>query len=74
MDTNEFNKNLAHLYMSRGCTHVLLKDFSAAMSDFDQAINLDPECDGAYANRGGLKLRHLTIYREHGKILKQQVN
>lgn len=44
-------------HVNRGILHALKKDYSKALSDYDQAITLDPDEPEAFLNKGLLLLR-----------------
>ena len=48
----QLDPNLAQAYSNRGITHANLKDYAAALADYNQAIHLDPNLATAYYNRG----------------------
>ena len=53
-----FGRNFVYGYYNRGNVSSALKDYRAALEDYDKALELDPEFAEAYFNRG---LTHIFL-------------
>ena len=56
-------------HVNRGILHALKKDYSKALSDYDQAKTLDPDEPEAFLNKGLLLLRLETRDAEALRLL-----
>jgi len=55
----EKNSNNADYYFGRGIDFMLIQDFSEAINNFDQAINIDPSFTLAYFSRAVVRYKQL---------------
>jgi Tetratricopeptide repeat. len=55
----EQNENNADYYFGRGIDLMLVQDFSEAINNFDNAINIDPSFTLAYFNRAAVRYKQL---------------
>lgn len=51
---NETSENLARAFNNRGLAFARLNDLPRAISEFDQAVRVNPQYSEAYRNRGGV--------------------